>query len=56
MIVSFFIIFNDWNHIGDVASIAADLGFESRSGQTKYYKIGICGFSAALRRRRKSND
>ena len=51
-----FIMFNDWNHIGGVASIAADRGFESRSGQTKYYKIGICCFSAALRRRRKSND
>jgi hypothetical protein len=33
-----------------------DHGFEHRSGQTKYYKIGICCFSAkhaALRRKSK---
>jgi hypothetical protein len=33
-----------------------DCGFEPRSGQTKYYKIGMCCFSAkhaALRRNRK---
>ena len=39
------------------ASSAVDRGFESRSDQTKDYKIGICCFSAnhaALRR--KSND
>ena len=28
-----------------LASSAEDCGFESRSGQTKYYKIGICNFS-----------
>ena len=28
------------------ASSAVDHGFESRSGQTKDYKIGICCFSA----------
>ena len=28
------------------ASSAVDRGFESRSGQTKDYKIGICCFSA----------
>jgi hypothetical protein len=33
-----------------------DCGFEPRSGQTKYYKIGICYFSAkhaALRSKNK---
>ena len=35
------------NHISGImvcmlASSAADCGFESRSGQTKDYKIGIC--------------
>jgi hypothetical protein len=38
------------------ASSAVDRGFESRSGQTKDYKIGICCFSAkhaALRRKSK---
>ena len=30
------------------ASSAADRGFESRSGQTKDYKIGICCLSAKL--------
>ena len=35
---------------------AVDRGFESRSGQTKDYKLGICCFSAkhaALRRKNK---
>ena len=49
------------NRIGGVmvsvlASNAIDRGFESRSGQTKDYEIGICCFSAkhaALRRKRK---
>ena len=32
-------------------------GFEPRSGQTKYYKIGICCFSAKLAAlRRNSKD
>jgi hypothetical protein len=37
-------------------SSTVDREFESRSGQTKNYKIGICCFSAkyaALRRKRK---
>jgi len=40
-----------------LASSAVDRGLERRSGQTKYYEIGICCSSsshAALRR--KSND
>ena len=61
--IVFFIMFNDLNHIGGVvvsmlASIAVDRWFESRSCQTKDYKIGICCFSAkhaALRRRRNNN-
>ena len=39
-----------------LASSAVDRGFESRSGQAKDYKIGICCFSAkhaALRRKSK---
>ena len=39
-----------------LASSAVDSGFESRSSQTKDYKIGICWFSAkhaALRRKSK---
>ena len=39
-----------------LASSAVDHGFESRSGQTKDYEIGICCFStkhAALRRKSK---
>ena len=39
-----------------LASSAVDRGFESRSGQTKDYEIGICCFSdkhAALRRKNK---
>ena len=50
-----------WNRFGGVMvsvlfSSAIDRGFESRSGQTKYFKIGICCFSAkhaALRRKSK---
>jgi hypothetical protein len=49
------------NRIGDVmvnmlASSVVDRGFESRSGQTKDYKIGICCFStkhAALKGKSK---
>ena len=40
-------------------SNAVDRGFEPRSGQTKYYKIGICCFSAthvALRRKRNARN
>jgi hypothetical protein len=39
-----------------LASRMIDRGFEARSGQTKYFKIGICCFSAnhsALRRKNK---
>jgi outer membrane protease len=39
-----------------LASCAVYCGFETRSGQTKYYKIGICCFSskhAALRSKSK---
>jgi hypothetical protein len=39
-----------------LASSAVDRGFDSRSGKTKNYKIGICCFSAknaALRRKSK---
>ena len=32
--------------VGVLASSAVDRGFESRSGQTRDYKIGICCFSA----------
>ena len=42
--------------ISMLALSAVDRGFESRSGQTKDYKIGICRYStkhAALRRRAK---
>ena len=49
------------NRIGGImvsvlASIAVDRRFEPRSGQTKYYKIDICCFSAkhaALRSKSK---
>jgi hypothetical protein len=49
------------NRLGDVmvsefASSAVDRRFESRSGQTKDYKIGMCCFSAkhaALRSKNK---
>ena len=34
-------------------SSAVDRGFEPQLGQTKDYKIGICRFSAALRRKSK---
>jgi len=39
-----------------LASSVVHRGFEARSGRTKYYKIGICCFSAkhaALRRKSK---
>jgi hypothetical protein len=36
-----------------VAWSAVDHGFETRWGQTKDYKIGICCFSAALRSKSK---
>ena len=42
--------------VGMLASSAVDCGFESRSGQTKDYKIGICSFTAkcsALRKKSK---
>jgi len=40
-----------------LASCAVDRGFESRSGQTKDYKICICCFSAKhTSLRRKSKD
>ena len=42
-----------------IALSVVDRGFESRSGQTKDYEIGICCFSAkhaALRSRRKRKD
>ena len=52
---------NQKHRIGGVmfsvlASSAVDRGLETRSGQTKDYKIGICCFSAkhaALRRKSK---
>ena len=38
-------------------SSSIDRGFEPRSDQTKYYKIGICCFSAKhVALRRKSKD
>ena len=51
----------EFNRIGGVmvsvlASSAVDRGFEPRLGQTKYYEIGICCFSAkdtALRSKSK---
>ena len=40
-----------------LASSAVDRGFESHSGHTKDYKIGICCFSAKHKAlRRKSTD
>ena len=40
-----------------LASSAVDRRFESRSGQTKDYEIGICSFSAKhASLRRKSKD
>ena len=50
------------NRVGGVmvsvlASSVVDCGFESRSGQTKDYNIGICCFSAKHSvSRRKSKD
>ena len=50
------------NRIGSVmvnvlAWSAVDRGFELRSGQTKNFKIGICGFSAKhTTLKRKSKD
>ena len=49
------------NHIAGAIVVVlvlsvVDRGFESWSGQTKDYKVGICGFSAkhaALRRKSK---
>ena len=44
------------NLVGVLTSSVVDCGFESLSGQTKDYKIGICCLSAkhtALRRKRK---
>jgi hypothetical protein len=39
------------------ASSVVDHGFEPLSGETKYYKIGMCGFSAKHATLRiKSND
>ena len=53
--------YNNTNHIVGImisvlSSSAIDRGFEPRSGQTKYYKIGIYCFSAryaALRSKSK---
>jgi hypothetical protein len=40
-----------------IAASAVDRGFESRSGQTKHYKIGSCCFLAKhVALRRKSKD
>ena len=40
-----------------LASTSVDCGVESRSGQTKDYKIGICCFSAKhVALRRKNTD
>jgi hypothetical protein len=40
-----------------LSSIAVERGFEPRSGQTKYYEIGICCFFAKhTSLRRKSKD
>ena len=49
--INFIVNLNNWNRIGGVmvsvlASSAVYRGFESRSGQTKVFKIGICCFSA----------
>ena len=48
-----FLTANECVMVSMLASTAVDRGFESRSGQTKDYEIGICCFStkhAALRR------
>ena len=53
---SMFIIRIDGVMVSVIASSAVDRGFESRSGQTKDCKIGICCFSAkhtALRSKSK---
>ena len=43
--------------VGVLTSSVVDRGFDSRSGQTKDYKIGICCFSAKhVALRRKSKD
>ena len=43
--------------VGVLTSSVVDHGFDSRSGQTKDYKIGICCFSAKhVALRRKSKD
>ena len=44
------VVLTSQNHISGImvsvlTSSAVDRGFESRSGQTKDYKIGICCFS-----------
>ena len=47
---------NQVEEVSMLASSAVDCGFESRSGQTKDYTIGICCFSnkhTALRRKTK---
>ena len=55
-------MFKTFNRIGSVmvsvlVSSVVDRGFESRSGQTKDYTIGICGFSAKHTAfRKKSKD
>ena len=61
--VSLLIVFNGvLNRIGGLmvsmfTSSAVDRGFEPWSGQTKYYKIAICCFSAThVALRRKSKD
>ena len=50
----------DKNRIGGImvsvlTSSVVDHGFEPRSGQTKYYKIGICCFSASTHERAKTD-
>ena len=62
----FFFIYNStcissYNRIGGVmvnmlASSAVHRGFETRSGQTKDYKIGICCFSAKDRLVQNQNN
>jgi len=41
------------NHIGGVMISVVGHGFETQSGQTKDYKIGISCFSTALRGKNK---
>ena len=59
---SFYFVLFIWNRttsvvmVSVITSSAEDLGFESRSGQTKDFEIGICCFSAkhaAIRRKSK---